>query len=771
MSDGKEKDKLKYKPSKALIVRTSFILAVCGVAAFVLLAMRLYDVQIVNNGYYEARALNAQLQHSRIPASRGTIFDANGKILAMSASVENVFISPRDIELNNQDVLLIAEGLSAILGVECDMIIEKAAKTSSQYQVVKPKVGNGEADQVRAFIKENKLTGVYLEPASKRYYPNNSLASQILGFVGTENSGLDGLERRYDSLLTGVSGRMVRLTSARGADLRLSDYEDFYDAQDGYNITLTIDTSVQYYVEKHLAQAIDDYDVQAGAMCIVMNAKTGAILAVANYPSYDPNEFLQLNDRDSERLSRLEDEEEYKEAAHLAQLRQWRNRAFADTYEPGSVFKIMTVAMALEENIATPDSVFNCTGMLHVPGRVDRDGDPLPLRCWRRWGHGEQTLKQAIENSCNTVCASIALNLGAQTFYKYRDAFGLFDKTGLDNDAESRSIWWSDDIFFDRKNQSQLASAAMGQTFNVTPIQMITAVAATVNGGYLMQPYMVQQITDSDGNIIEVHEPTVVRQVISAGTSAMMRSILEDVVKTGTGKNAQVRGYRVGGKTGTSENVVDIALRGEGAVKDYIVSFVGFAPADDPEIVVLLLLDTPSHSTGIYISGGAMAAPVVGNMLADILPLSLGIRPQYTEEDLGDINVHVPRVTGKDPEEAVALLFKQGFEYKVVGEGSSVTGQLPVANANVASGTMVVVYAGEDVPREEATVPNLSGMSFEAARQALETRGLFIRTTGAPKSDRKTQVSVQSIPAGQETAYGSVVEVTLIDRDIIELRN
>jgi len=771
MADRGDKEKQNKKPSRALIVRTLFLLAVCGVAAFVLLAMKLYEVQVASNGSYEASALSAQLRHSTIPAARGSIFDVNGKILAMSASVENVCISPFDLERDEQDVFLIAEGLSAILGIEREMIVEKAAKSHLHYQVIKPRVESGEAGQVRAFIKEHKIKGVFLEPATKRYYPNNSLASQILGFIGTDNTGLYGMEKQYDSLLNGVSGRQVRLMSARGADLRLSDFEDFYDAQDGHDITLTIDSSVQYYVEKHLAQAIEDYDVLGGAMCIAMNAKTGAILATANYPNYDPNDFQKLSERELDRLSKLEDEQEYREAVSMVQFRQWSNRALADTYEPGSVFKILTLAMAIEENIATPDSTFYCTGAMHILGRLDREQKPLPLRCWRRWGHGEQTLKQAMENSCNTACVELGLGLGARTFYKYRDAFGLDDRTGLDNAVEGRSIWWSDSIFFDRNNQSQLASAAIGQTFTVTPIQMITAVAATVNGGYLMQPYLVQQITDCAGNIVEVHEPTVIRQVISAETSAAMRSILEDVVKNGTGKNAQVRGYRVGGKTGTSEDVVGIALNEEGAAKDYIASFVGFAPADDPEIVVLLLLEKPSHKTGVYISGGAMAAPVVGNMLADILPLSLGIRPQYTEADLGDINVHVPRVSGRDLEDAVEMLSALGFEYKIIGEGDSVTGQLPASNAHVASGTTVVLYAGEEIPREDVTVPNLSEMSYGAARKALENRGLYIRTTGAPKSDSKAQVSVQSIPAGREVSHGSVVEVTLIDREIIELRN
>jgi len=758
-----QKDAKKY-----LVIRTMVLLAVCGLAAFGALAARLYDIQIDNNDFYKAQALSNQLSQTSVSATRGTISDKNGKILAISAPVENIFISPLEIEKYEQDAAIIADGLSAILGVGREPIIEKAARTKSQYQLVKSGVESGEAQLVRDFIRENKLKGIYFEPATKRYYPNENLASQIIGFVGTENTGLDGLEKKYNSLLTGVSGRTVNLTNARGADMMFEDYKSSYDAQNGKNLRLTIDTSVQYYVEKHLQQAIEDYHILNGAMCIAMDPKTGAILALANYPNYNPNEFLKLSDKETEKLSRIDDEAELKDAVRAAQFRQWRNRSLADTYEPGSVFKILTIAMALEESITSPDSVFTCKGSIsNVPGRHD------PLHCWRRYGHNQQTLKQAVQNSCNLMCVELGLKLGAQTFYKYVSAFGLFDKTGLDENAEGRSIWWEESVFFEKNNQSQLASATFGQTFKVTPIQMITAVSATINGGYLMQPYLFEEITDGDGNIIEVAEPTVIRQVLSSETSAIMRDLLEDVVSVGTGINAQVRGYRVGGKTGTSENVEQIAAAGEAgtARKDYIVSFIGFAPADDPEIIILLLLDTPSHDSKIYISGGAMAAPVVGNMLADILPLCLGVKPQYSEEDLKDINVDVPRVLGKNLDDAAGILTGQGFALKVVGEGDSVTGQYPAPNAHVSSGTTVTLYAGEDPPRDAVTVPSLYNMTYSAAKQALENCGLFIRTSGASKSNSRVRVSVQSIPEGREIAYGSVVEATLIDKDVIELRN
>jgi len=763
-----DRRKSEQKLSRALLVRTLFLLAVCGVAAFIILAVRLYQVQIADRAYYETRTLSGQLRETTIEASRGTIYDTNGNILAMSGPTENVFISPREIDLEEQDARFIAEGLSYILGVDFSVVLDKTGRVSSQYQVIKHKVEAGEAELVREFISEHSLKGVYLEPASMRYYPNDSLASQILGFVGTDNRGLDGIEQRLDSQLTGVSGRVIRLTNAKGNDLMLAGFGDYFDARNGNNITLTVDTSIQYYIEKHLAQAIEDYDVRGGGMCIAMNPKTGEILAIANYPTFDPNDFLKLSDSVMNELSKIDDEEEFAEAYRKAQFDQWRNRALADSYEPGSVFKILTLAMVLEENKATPDMIFYCDGSIDV----ELYGDVSTRNCWRRWGHGEQTLSSAIHNSCNVACINMGLRVGSRGFYKYIDAFGLFDRTGLDNPAEGRSLWWDESVFFDNRNHTQLASASFGQTFRVTPIQMITAAAATVNGGYLMQPYMVKQITDSEGNIIEAREPTVLRQVISNDTSASIRTILEDVVNIGTGKNAHVRGYRIGGKTGTSENIEQLALREEddNSAKDYIASFIGFAPADDPEIMILLLLDNPSHDTGIYISGGTMAAPVVGKMLADILPMSLGIMPQYTAEDFEDINLHVPRVIGRSLEDAITLLAAQGFEHRIIGDGEMATGQLPAPNAYVASGSEVLIYADDEVPRNQVSVPYLSGLSYAQAKEALEGRGLFIRTSGAPKSDDKALVSIQSITMGREVLYGSIVEVTLIDAEAAEQR-
>ena len=766
MSDGTARKKT-LRPNKVILRRTLVLLAVCGIAAFVILALKLYEVQITNHDYYEKRALDGQLREATITASRGTIYDANGKILAMSASAERVFISPAEMVLYDEDPAFVADGLSAILGVDRDIILQRSERTDRWDETVMRKVESEEATLVREFISSNKLKSVHLTPDSKRYYPNASLAAQIIGFVGLDNDGLDGLENRYNSYLTGVNGRIVRLKNAKGTDLLFTDFEDYYDAQDGNNIALTIDTNVQYLAEKHLAQAIEDYDVQKGATVLVMNAKTGAILANASYNNFDPNDYQRLSEKEEERIGLIEDEQEREKARSDALFRQWRNKSLSDTYEPGSVFKAITLAMALEENLIREGESFNCGGSMEIMGYGDRR-----LNCWHKPGHGSQTLSEAIQHSCNIAIVNIGFRVGAQKFYDYAEAFGLFDKTGFDNSAEGRSQWWTEEVFADPKNQSQLATACFGQRFNITPIQMITAFAATINGGNLMKPYVVQQITDCDGNVVMAAEPTVVRQVVSAATSAQMREILEDVVKTGTGKNAQAAGYRVGGKTGTTVLEEVVAPNGEIIQpKEYITSFCGFAPADDPEIIILVLLDTPNQVTNrannILVGGGAMAAPVVGNMIAEIMPY-LGVSPQYTEEEMKDLNISVPRLTSRSVEEAKELLAEQGFEVVVAGEGATVTDQRPFAHKDVVSGTRVIIYAGEEPPKEAVEVPDLSGKSYAAAKQALEDRGLFIRTTGAPKSDGNATVSIQSVYAGTDTSYGTVVEVTLIDRDAVE---
>ena len=755
--------KTSTEAGRLLLKRALVMAALLGTAAFALIAFTLHDIQIVNNARFERIALANQLRHRTISPQRGAIFDINGNILAMSTITENLFLSPLELAEHEEYIPFIVVSLATILDIEFDFIHERALRYPSEFQVIKRNVNRDQAEQVRSFARNNGFRGIHFETSSMRHYPNYFLASHVIGFVGGENIGLEGIEQRYNRYLVGSSGREIRIRNARGADLHFSEFDYFFEAYDGYNITLTIDLHIQQSLERRLFQAIEDYDVQNGGVAIAMNVNTGAILGIANYPTFDPNNFLTLSESVVQQLELIEDMDLRERERTNALHRQWRNRALTDTYEPGSVFKVITMAMALEKGVATLYCYFFCSGSMEVRGRLDEDGRPVPIHCANRHGHGWQTLDEAMQNSCNIAFIELAHRVGARAFYHYIDGFGLFDRTGLDNMAESNSIWWDENVFFNPQNLSQLAAASFGQTFKITPIQMITALAATINGGYLMQPHFVHQITDVEGNIIRATEPTVIRQVISGETSEKIRRSLENVVISGTGVNAQVLGFRIGGKTGTSENIEQLTTYEDTIFKDYIVSFAGFAPADNPEVLVLLFLDTPSHHTGIFIAGGTMAAPVVGNIFSDILQLHIGVMPEFTEEVLRHINVQVPRAIGRYVNEAAYLLVNQGFYYRVIGNGELITAQLPAAHAMITPGATVLLFADEDPPRTPVHAPNLSGMTYEQARYELERRGLFIRTVGLMRLDSRARVSIQSVSPGESIPIGSVVEVTLID--------
>ena len=756
------------RPNSMMLRRTLFLLVVCGIVAFLVLVAKLYQVMVVQHDYYENMAISQQVRETEIAASRGTIYDTNGKILAKSASVDTIFISPAEITKYDEDPVLIARSLSEILGVDYGKILEMTSDTKSWYKVVARKVESDVSDQVRAFKEENNIVGVKIEADTKRYYPYGSLAAHIIGFVGTDNSGLSGIESRYDDSLSGSKGRVVRATDRNGTDMLFVDYEDYYDASNGENVTLTLDATIQYYMEKHLQQAVEDYDVQSGAAAIAMDPNTGAILGMASLGNFDLNDYQAVSEEAQAEIDAAESDEEAAELLSAAQQLQWRNKALSDTYEPGSTFKIITLAMALEEGLVDDSSTFYCGGSTNVLGRTD------PLKCWKTGGHGSQTLTQAIQHSCNVALVQIGQKVGAQTFYKYAEAFGFLNltenmdatltaKTGIDLAGESGSIWWSQNTFYDTENLSQLASASFGQTFTITPLQLITAVSACVNGGNLMKPYVVKNVTDSSGKIVSANEPTVVRQVVSEQTSAKVREILEKVVGDpvdGTGKNAYVAGYRIGGKTGTSEKVAqDVA----GGPKEYIVSFIGVAPADDPQIVILVLLDTPSNDCGVYISGGQMAAPTVGKMMADILPY-MGVEPEYTDTEKTYMDKTVPNVTGLTVEQAKAALQEVGLNARVIGDGDKITQQLPGGSTVVASGSTILIYAGAEPSAEQEQMPDLTNLTYETARDRLAAYGLYLRTNSSITSTSQI-ISGQSIAEGTLVEHGTVVEVTLVTND------
>lgn len=769
MTEGENGRRTGGGPNRMMLRRTLFLLSVCGIAAFIVLAAKLYDIQIVHHDEYEAAAIAQQVRETTVSAARGTLYDRNGRILAISAGVDTIYISPAEIERGHEDAEAIAKGLSEILGVDYETILKRAQNTKSWYEVVARKVEPEVSEKVREFKAEGGYSGIKVEADTKRYYPNGSLASHVIGFVGLENKGLGGIEARYDSLLSGKNGYVMRSTTAAGTDMLYSSYEDYVDAEDGQSLSLTIDSTIQYYIEKHLAQAVADYDIQNGAAAICMEVDTGAILSMASLGNFDLNDYQTISaEAEAEIRAAAQSDEEYNELYSLAQQLQWRNKAISDTYEPGSTFKIITLAMALEEGVVSENSSFYCGGSMNVLGRGS------PLKCWKYGGHGSQSLTQAVQHSCNVAFVNIGQLVGEEKFYEYAEGFGFIDrtqdtsqqltaKTGIDLGGESGSIWWSEDVFCNPENLSQLAAASFGQTFNITPIQLITAVSACVNGGRLMKPYLVQSVEDSEGNIVSQTEPELVRQVISEETSATVRKILEQVVgdqKEGTGHNAYVAGYRIGGKTGTSTKTTE-EIAGN---KEYIVSFIGFAPADDPEIAILVLLDDPSSESGIYISGGQMAAPVVGKMMADILPY-LGYEPEYTDAELENIDRPVPEVAGMSLAEAQRALTESGFKSRIIGEGDTVTDQLPRSGVVIASGSEVLLYAGQSPAPTQETMPDVRGLSYAEAVERLGDIGVYLSSGNSSTDAANLIVSGQSIAPGTAVEHGTVVDVTLYLND------
>ena len=759
----------RQRTNRTILGRTLFLAVVCGIVAFIVLGVQLYNVMIREHDRYQELAVRQQTRSVAVSASRGTIYDANGKTLARSATAYTVFISPYEIKLYhekeyksnekvyNDDPVLIATELNRILGADIDTMLEQMKDTKSWYKTVATKISAELANEVRKFKEEQSIAGVHIEEDSKRYYPCGDLACHVIGFVGRENFGLEGIEALYDDSLEGTNGSVVRLVAQNGTEMLFENYQNYNDAIDGNDMTLTLDYTIQSIAEKYLQQAMEANYIQNGGCVIVMNVKTGEILALANANSYDLNDPWGLPQETLDQIALIEDPEERSKAIGDAQHAQWRDMAVSDTYEPGSVFKIITMAIGLEEGVITENSSFPCYGKIpkgQIPGR---DSD---LNCWKHAGHGEQNLRQAAMHSCNVAFANIGLKIGAEAYNNYVRAFGIREKTGIDLSGEAGSQWWPDKDFLSW-NKSSLASASFGQTFNVTPIQMITAVSAAVNGGYLMEPYIVKEMRNADGDVVYSREPKVVRQVISEETSALVADILESVVgdEGGTGSNAYVPGYRVGGKTGTTTKT---ALERQTGVREYMVSFCGIAPADDPEVAVLMVLDNPSKESGIYIGGGQMAAPYVGKILSEILPY-LGVQPIYEEGEEALLDVTVPRFIGGGVLAAREKAKELGLSLREVGTGDTVTAQLPVAGAQIAAGSQMIVYLGEQVPQETVVVPDLTGKTVNTARNQLQNLGLYLDTSGASPATSGVKVASQAVEAGTEVPYGAVINVTLVD--------
>ena len=727
------------RANRIIQTRTLLLLGVFGVLAFVLLFAKLYHWQITEHDELQSVAVRQQTLRTTVEASRGTIYDRNGTILAMSASAEDIFLSPKEIVENDQDQNLIANGLAEILNLDAADILKKMEKTNSQYEILKKKADDELADKVREFINENELRGVFLRPTSKRSYPKGTLASQVIGFAN-DNGGSMGLEATYNDELTGENGMVVTARDRDGRSV-LYQYDQYFDAENGCDLHTTLDTTIQYYLEKGVQELEARFGTGKGATGIVMDVNTGAVLAMASLPTYDLNAPGKVyNDFLTSGMTEEQIEENMKDLLN----KQWRSKAINDTYEPGSTFKTLTLAMALEENVVDLNTGFYCGGNTTIEGQK--------IWCSKRTGHGQQNLTQAFANSCNPAFINIGLRVGNAKFYQYMQDFGLLEKTGIDTTGEASGFANSEIKY----STLALACYAFGQNFNVTPVALLAAQCACVNGGYLYAPYLVEEITDQDGNVVSRHDATPIRQVISAETSALVRDIMEYEVTSGTGKNGQVAGYRIGGKTGTADKVGG----------NVIVSFVCFAPADDPQVMMLLTLDEPNKWTGTYVSGGNMVAPVASSVMGEILPY-LGIEPSYTAEELVGADKTVPNVVGLSKDAAAERLSANGFSFRTVGSGDTVTDQTPAGGAIVPNSAEIILYLGAEKSGEKCIVPNVVGDSAATANQKIVNAGLIMGVSGATNASSSTVRAIsQSIAAGTEVEAGTVVRVQFSDSSV-----
>ena len=752
--------------------RIMVLTALFTLVAFVPTVIQMYRLMVADHEYYTNLALRNQTRITTVTANRGTIFDRNMNILACARSVENVYLDPHEVRQSKADIPMISRELGGILNLSEEWVAQQAADTTMRYKqiaaAVEPEVGA----QIREFINKNSISGIHLEPSSKRYYPYGTLAAQVIGFTNASNTGSEGIEASYNSYLSGTAGQVITTKGNNEMDMPFS-YERYVASIPGCDVVLTLDATVQACLEKQMQAAIDRYAVQNGAFGLVMNAKTGEILAMATLGNYDPNNYLEIADPPAQAaveelkqryLSFPEGSEQYqqglatyKEALNASRLKQWRNRVLSDGYEPGSTFKVLTMAAALDCGAIDLNTNFHCGGAEHIPGRAQL------LHCWKSAGHGAEKTPQALQNSCNIAFAHIALKMGGERFYDYVCNFGVLEKTGIDLAGESKGVFFDKALVTDtdKWGTASLTSGSFGQTFKITPLQLVRAIAAVVNGGNLMEPYIVSEVVDAQGKTVLRQNPTVVRQVIKPETSKIMCQLLESVVTEGTAKNASVAGFSIGGKTGTSEKI-DVFDENGQRVLDKIVSFVGIAPMDNPEYIVLVALDTPSRDTGMYISGGVMAAPTVGAVMADILPY-LGVRQSFSEKDTAGKTVVMADLTGMTADQAKAWLKKNGLTATIIGTQDQVTAQIPAPGNAVPGGSEILLYFGDAPPEELVEVPDFAGMNRQQVSAAAGQLGLYILVTGNISVEPKILATSQSVAAGTKVPPGTTIKVEFTD--------
>ncbi len=758
-----------FKRLDKLTMMQRLVFVICPVLIILLVWVltNLFNWSIVRGEEMEGRAARQQLSDTVITANRGSIYDTNMNVLAQSATAWNIIIDPKTISTNVPETETINEGtpneakipvdkeaylrefaqkLADVLGKDVDYILEQMSYTDKNYRKVADRVDKTTVTALKNMLSENKYSGVTTEVTTKRYYPYSTLASSVIGFCNANNTGVYGLEAQYNSILSGTNGRVITAKDSLG-DTLPTTYEKTFDAIDGYSIVTTIDTVIQQYIEKELQSAVDQYQPEGGAAIIVMDTNSGAILGMADYPNYDCNDpYSILDDYTISQIDLLTTEDEKKEARQDAREAQWQNKVITDTYEPGSVFKVVTASAALEEGTATVNSTYYCNGVVKF-----KDGDKtLDIHCHRRSGHGQESFIQALVNSCNPAFMQIGLDLGRSRFFEYYQAFGLTEKTGIDLPAERVGVYYDDTM-----NDISLASCSFGQSNTMTPLQMLTAAVAAVNGGELLVPRVVDRVIDQDGNTVQEYGKTVKRQVISEENSAIMRDALEQVVSANGGTNAYVKGYRIGGKSGTAQILTNDKTKEE----MYVFSYLVFAPADDPQVAALVLIDSPTQGDRSYANN--VVGPLASSVMQDILPY-LGITTSFTDEELEDQEVLVPsELVGLDPATAKSKLAGQGLDAYVIGNGSSVVEVYPEENTRVPNNSTVVLYT-EGSDTSTVTMPNVVGLSPTQATQTLGNAGLNVRITGGAANNTKARVTSQEYDAGTILNRGTIVELECV---------
>lgn len=731
---------LSMKRCSLVVMGFMFILAIA-------LVCNIFKISVIDNDKYQELANSNQFNSITISANRGSIYSSDGSILAQSATVFKVFIDPQSFNEKDSDKKdITVDFLAETLDLDEKTIIDKMNMFQTRYQVLKSKVEKPVVDEINEFLTENDISSISTEEDTKRYYPQNDLCASVIGFTNYDGEGWYGIEAYYDDELSGVDGKVISATDGLQQEMPYRN-EKLYEAQDGNSLVLTIDTTLQYFLEKNLEDMYDKYQLDNRACGIIMNANTGAILAMATCPSFDLNNPSEITDeRTLDNLEAILDEDERTQAEANARELQWKNKAITETYIPGSVFKVITSSAAFEEDlISLENDLFYCTGVVDVSG--------TPIKCWNTSGHGNQDFKLALTNSCNPAFIEIGKRLGASNFFHYFEAFGLTEKTGIDLPSEVSSIYASESSL----GPVELASSSFGQTNKLTPIEMITAYAAVINGGNLITPYVVQKVLDGDGNVISNTETNVKRQVISEKTSAIMRESLEYVVNTNGGSNAYIKGYRIGGKSGTSQKLDEY---GDDVMR-YVASYVCFAPADNPEIIMLIMADEPT--TGEYY-GSVVAVPCARSILEEALPY-LGYYPEYTDDELETLDATVPSVEGTTLYNAKSTLEELDLEYQVIGNGDMVVTQVPSSGNSIAKGGKIVLYTEANAEQEFVVVPNLVGSSLTQANQLLSSLGLNYVATGASAEREDATVYSQSYAEGEHVAVGTIIELNFVVKD------